>query len=136
MGEDLSRLRQRLWASHRGLGSLLRLLGRDPPMVQGTLYLLRRKCGKAGCRCAAGQLHATWVITRSESGRQRIYTVPAESRGRLRALTREYRLWQRARARLVKRCAEMLALVDAIAEGRLRAWPPERGEEEDGSGVR
>jgi hypothetical protein len=27
------------------------------PMTPGAFYLMRRKCGKASCRCAQGQLH-------------------------------------------------------------------------------
>ena len=41
---------------------------RSQPMVPGSLYLLRRKCGKPNCRCATGELHTRWVLTRSEQG--------------------------------------------------------------------
>ena len=41
----------------------------------------------------------------------------------LRQLTSEYRRYQRARAVLVKRHHQLLALVDSLAELRLRAWP-------------
>ena len=94
-------------------------------MVQGSFYLLRRKCGNPRCRCAQGQLHASWVITRSQGGKHRLFSVPAEQRARLRQLTAEYRRYQRARAVLVKRHQKMLALVDRIAEARLETWPLE-----------
>src|ERR1035441_9842989 len=55
-------------------------------MVQGSFYLLRRKCGKPNCRCANGQLHATYVLTRSEQGKDRLYTVPKEQRAQVRSL--------------------------------------------------
>jgi len=131
MSEALSRLRQRVWRTHRALAELLRLLARREPMVQGSLYVLRRKCGKPGCHCAGGEPHASWVLSRSESGRTRIHSVPGERRGQLRALTREYRLWQRARARVVKTSAALLALIDEIGQGRLRPWPPA---DDDGPG--
>jgi hypothetical protein len=92
-------------------------------MVQGSFYLLRRKCGKPKCRCAQGPLHASWVITRSEPGHDRIYSVPKDQRGRLRPLTQEYRRYQRARAVLVKRHFKLLQLVDRIAELRMMTWP-------------
>lgn len=92
-------------------------------MVQGSFYRLRRKCGNPRCRCARGELHASWVITRSESGQHRIYPVPDEQRAWLRQLTAEYRRYQRARAVLVKRHQKMLVLVDGLAELRLRPWP-------------
>jgi hypothetical protein len=92
-------------------------------MVPGSFYLLRRKCGNPNCRCAQGQLHASWVITRSEAGKHRIYSVPNDKRAWLRQLTSEYRRYQRARAVLVKRHQKMLGLVDLLAEMRLQTWP-------------
>jgi hypothetical protein len=103
----------------------LRQLQRSESMVQGSFYLLRRKCGKPNCRCARGQLHVSWVITRSEQGQDRIYSVPQDQRGRLRLLTQEYRRYQRAGAVLVKRHAKLVQLVDRMAELRMMAWPPE-----------
>jgi hypothetical protein len=119
-----SKLRQQLWRSHAAVTRLLRRLARSQPMVQGSFYLLKRRCGNPNCRCARGQLHETWVITRSQGGKGRTFTVPVEDRGRLRQLTQEYRQHIRARAVLSKRQAEILALVDQLAEARLEVWPP------------
>lgn len=124
MSAQVSLLRQKLWRAYRALAHTLRILQRDAPMVQGSLYLLRRKCGKPNCRCAHGQLHAAWVLTRSEAGRSRLYAVRPDQRGRLRPLAGEYRRWQLARARLVKQTAALWALIDQLAEGRLQSWPP------------
>lgn len=92
-------------------------------MVQGSFYLLRRKCGKPNCRCAAGQLHAVYVLTRSEQGKDRLYTVPKDQRASVRQWAAEYRRYQRARAVLVKRHLHLLSLVDQMAQQRLLAWP-------------
>ena len=124
MSESISRLRQQLWRDYAALVRPLRTLQRQQPMVPGSLYLLRRKCGKPHCRCAQGQLHASWVLTRSESGQSRLYSVPKDQRGRLRPLTREYRRWQLARARLVKQSTALLTMIDQLAAGRLQRWPP------------
>lgn len=123
MSEPVARLRQELWRTYHALARTLRTLQLDGPMVQGSLYQLRRKCGKPNCRCARGELHASWVLTRSESGKNRLYSVPVDQRGRLRPLTREYRRWQLARARLVKQSAAMVVLIDRLAELRLQPWP-------------
>jgi hypothetical protein len=129
MSESISRLRQELWRLYRALGRTLRALQRDAPMVQGSLYLLRRKCGKPTCRCTRGELHPAWVLTRSEAGKNRLYAVPGNQRGCLRPLTREYRRWQRTRALLVKQWARLLALIDRLAEQRLQRWPPPKSDE-------
>ena len=123
LSTDLSSLRQQLWRAYAALAPTLRRLQRAEPMVQGSFYLLRRKCGKPNCRCAAGQLHATYVLTRSEQGKDRLYTVPKDQRARVRQWATEYRRYQRARAVLVKRHLHLLALTDQMAQQRLLVWP-------------
>lgn len=124
LSAELSQLRQQLWRAYAALAATLRRLQRSEPMVQGSFYLLRRKCGKPNCRCAAGQLHASYVLTRSEAGRDRLYPVPKEQRAEVRKWAAEYRRYQRARAVLAKRHLHLLRLVDQIAEQRLLTWPP------------
>jgi hypothetical protein len=120
---DLSRLRQQLWRAYAALGTTLRRLQRSQPMVQGSFYLLHRKCGKPNCRCVTGQWHTTYVLTRSEQGRDRLYTVPKDQRAQVRQGAAEYRRYQRARAVLVKRHLHLLSLVDQIGQQRLLTWP-------------
>ena len=126
MNADLPNLRQQLWRAYAALATTLRRLQRSEPMVQGSFYLLRRKCGKPNCRCARGELHPAYVLTRSEAGKDRLYPVPKEQRAEVRKRAAEYRRYQRARAVLVKRYLHLLALVDQIAEQRLITWPPNR----------
>jgi hypothetical protein len=126
MSGNLSRLRQKLWRAYAALARTLRQLQRDQPMVQGSFYLLRRKCGKPNCRCAAGQLHASWVLTRSEAGKDRIYPVPKDQRAQVRRWALEYRRYQRARAALAKAHPQLLALADEMAAQRLLVWPKKK----------
>lgn len=126
MNADLPNLRQQLWRAYAAMATTLRRLQRSEPMVQGSFYLLRRKCGKPNCRCARGELHPAYVLTRSEAGKDRLYPVPKEQRAEVRKRAAEYRRYQRARAVLVKRYLHLLALVDQIAEQRLITWPPNR----------
>jgi len=123
MSNDLASLRQQLWRAYAALAHTLRRLQRSDPMVQGSFYLLRRKCGKPNCRCATGQFHAAYVLTRSEQGKDRLYMVPTEQRAQVRKWAAEYRRYQRARAVLARRHVGLLALVDQMAEQRLLVWP-------------
>jgi len=131
MSGNLSLLRQKLWRAYAALARTLRQLQRAQPMVQGSFYLLRRKCGKPNCRCATGELHASWVLTRSEAGQDRIYSVPKDQRAQVRQWALEYRRYQRARAALVKAHPRLVALADQMAEQRLLVWP-EKKEPPDG----
>ena len=123
MTADLNALQPQLWRAHLAAGRTVRLLQRLQPMTQGSFFLQKRRCGKPGCRCARGELHQAWVITRRQDGTARTFMVPTELRARLRQLTWEYRRYQRARALLAKRHAQILALADRLAEGRMVRWP-------------
>jgi len=133
-GPQLSKLRQQLSRSFSTLGRIFSELVRLAPMVPGSLYRLRRKCGKPTCRCAQGELHETWVLSRSEQGKSRLYTVPAPDRAAVREWSAQYRRYQRARAQWVKRCAALLAQMDQLAEQRIVLWPrPEQNPSSDES---
>jgi len=93
-------------------------------ILPGSFYLLRRKCGKASCRCAQGHLHTTWVLTRSESGKHKLYTVPPAERARVRKLALAWKRAQKARAKLLKLNAQLLALADEIVQHQQVEWPP------------
>jgi len=117
------RLRQKLWRAYQTLGRTLRAMTPERPMTPGSFYLMRRKCGKPYCRCATGQLHPAWVLTRSEAGRHKLYSVPKEERPRVRRLAAAYRRYQRARSRFGKQTAALLALADQLAETQTIPWP-------------
>jgi uncharacterized protein YjiS (DUF1127 family) len=124
MHTDLPALRQRLWRQYRALARRLRTMTSQGPLTPGSFYLLRRKCGKASCRCTRGQLHAAWVLTRSEAGQHKLYPVPPDQRAQVRQLAAAWRRYQRARARLLQQISALLALADQIAESQRVDWPP------------
>ena len=119
---SLSRIRQALVHLRDELGHLLEVFLARDPLVKGSVYALRRKCGKPTCGCAQGALHGTVVLSWSEAGRTRLRTLPPSRRGDLRAAVRRYQRFRRARARLVKLHAEMLTLIDAL-DARRRDAP-------------
>jgi len=70
-GVESSRLRQRKYALVRRFGFPEELLG-------GALTLTHRRCGKAGCRCAAGERHPMWTLTYSVDGNRHVEVIPRE----------------------------------------------------------
>lgn len=118
---QLSRTRQALVQLRDELGLLLEVFLAREPLVKGSVYELRRQCGKPTCACARGAPHGTVVLSWSEGGRTRLRSLPPGRRGDLRAGVRRYQRFRRARARLVKLHAEMLRLIDALDAGRREA---------------
>ena len=91
------------------------------PVLRGTVYELRRRCGKPTCACASGDApHRTWVLSWSEHGRTRLRVVPKGSLAEWRLWTRRYQSLRKARARLVALQTELLAILDTLEQGRRR----------------
>jgi len=124
MAAPTTALRRQLWRQFRASGHLLRLMTAPAEVIPGSFYLLRRKCGKPSCRCAQGHLHASWVLTRSEAGQHKLYPVPPEERARVRKLAAAWKRAQKARTKLLKLNAQLLALADQIVQSQQMHWPP------------
>ena len=120
--DRLSRLRQALVRLRDELGARLEVILAREPVVKGTVYALRRRCGKATCHCADGAPHQTWVLSWSEGGRTRLRAVPPNRLDALRPQTRAYQRLRRARARLGMIHREILTVIDQIE--RLRRPEP------------
>lgn len=61
------------------------------PLLRGTLYTLRRKCGKAGCRCATGDVHESPALAYPAGGRTKTMTLTAGDVEEVAAALARYR---------------------------------------------
>lgn len=120
MNQDLSSLRSQLLKVQQQLPKLLEdCLGREP-LLPGSLYTLRRKCGKPNCRCARGQLHESTVLSYRGQGRPRNVSLRPEQLESLRTMTHHYRRCRQARAKLVRWQQQLLQIVDALEAARVQ----------------
>jgi len=113
-----SRLRQALRQLAGELPQLVKPVLEDRPVIKGSVYEIKRRCGKPGCKCARGELHKSMVLSASEQGRTKLRAIP---RGRLTAVRRKVAAYQRirrVRARLVKTQQKMIEIIDQIEELR------------------
>jgi hypothetical protein len=117
----LSRLRQSLLRLKEEISRLLPIFLARDPLVPGTVYELRRKCGKPGCGCAKKDLHSSWALSWSEEGRTRLRSIPPGRRVELRLLSRRYQQFRGARARLVKIHQEMIGIINQMEVLRRKA---------------
>jgi len=70
---------------------LLKLLHSDRPLIASTLSEIRTKCGKPNCRCASGEKHLSYLLTRRENGKTKTTYVPVELVDEVRNWIEEYR---------------------------------------------
>jgi hypothetical protein len=119
MSHDLSALRRQLLELQQQLPTLLdTFLGREP-LLPGSVYTLRRRCGKPTCRCARGELHASTVLSYRGQGRPRNLSLTPEQLPAVRELTEDYRRFRQARTQLLRLDRQILTLLDRIEAARV-----------------
>jgi hypothetical protein len=112
--EKFSHLRQTLFHLVGEIEVLVKPLFSNQPVIKGTVYELKRKCGKPGCKCAQGELHTRMVVSASERGKTRLQVVPHGSLGEVQAKVRRYQELRRVRARMGEMYRKMLKVMDEM----------------------
>ena len=112
--EKFSQLRQNLLRLASEIKGLVEPLFSDRPVIKGTVYELKRRCGKPGCKCARGQLHARMVVSASEGGKTRLEVIPQGLLVEVQGKVRRYQELRRVRARLGELYRKMLRVMDQM----------------------
>jgi hypothetical protein len=120
MNQKLSSLRTKLNHTHTQIQQLLPDFQARQPLLPGSLYTLKRRCGKPNCRCAKGELHASTVLSYRGEQKPQTVTPPAGQIDALKKMTDEYRRFRKARAQLVQLQRQLLDLVDQIQAQRVQ----------------
>jgi len=116
--DRLSSIRQSLRQLADEIQGLMPALLDRRPMIKGTVYEQRRKCGKPNCHCADGEPHRSMVLSRSDRGRTKLVTIPSGHLKDFRVLTERYQRFRSARARLGHIYKAMVKLIDQLEEAR------------------
>ena len=114
----LSRLRQALRELLADLEKSLGVAFGRAPTVKGNVYELARKCGKPTCACARGELHRSMVLTWSQEGKSKLFSIPPERLSELREKSEEYLRFRRARARVTEIGKKILGVMDRMEKLR------------------
>ncbi len=109
-----SSLRKRLRQLAQEVVRLIEPFMSDKPVVRGSLYELKRKCGRKNCACAEGAPHISTALSLTVDGRKRIRLVPKGDVRETKSKTERYRALRRSRARVVKLHGEMISLMDEM----------------------
>lgn len=63
---------------------------RQPLMVRGSLFTLRRRCGKPNCHCVDGEGHESPALAFPQAGRTKTITLAAADVEEVRAALERY----------------------------------------------
>jgi hypothetical protein len=131
--EKFSQLRQTLLRLASEIKGLVEPVFSDRPVIKGTVYELKRRCGKPGCKCTRGELHARMVVSASEGGKTRLQVIPKGFLVEVQGKVRRYQELRRVRARLGEIYQKMLKGIDQI-EAMRREEMPVSGSKQSGGG--
>ena len=121
--KEIQRLRQSLVQLSNEIKKLTNPFLSDKPVIKGSVYELKRKCGKPGCKCAQGELHRRMVVSASEKGKTRLCVIPSGFLIEVQGKVRRYQGLRQARARLVEVHKKMLQIMDEMEAMRREEVP-------------
>jgi hypothetical protein len=115
-----SRLRQEILRRRDRLDTLLQRLQATGPLIAGSVYDRKRRCGKPGCRCLEGRLHADRVLAIRRAGRTAVRALDPMEDEPIEDGVAAWRGFRRDRQELGSACRELLETVDRLGRARLR----------------
>lgn len=93
------------------------------PMIDGSLVVVRRRCGNPACKCARGEKHPAWQLTRKVKGKTQGLYIPVD-------MVEEVRQWNLEHRRLKKLvseiCERQRRVVTLTGREKRRKGPPKR----------
>jgi hypothetical protein len=98
----------------------------DKPVIKGSVYELKTKCGKPGCKCAKGELHHRMVVSASEKGKTKLRAIPHGFLVEVQTKVRRYQELRRVRVRLIEVHKKMLQTMDEMEAMRREEMPVSR----------
>jgi hypothetical protein len=121
--EKFSQLRQTLLHLASEIKGLVEPFFSNRPVIKGTVYELKRRCGKPRCKCARGELHARMVVSASQGGKTRLQVIPHGFLVEVQTKVRRYQELRRVRARLGEIYRKMLKVMDQMEAMRREELP-------------
>ena len=121
-----SQLRQSLGRLANEIRQVINPFFSDKPLIKGSVYELKTKCGKPGCKCAKGELHHRMVVSASEKGKTRLRAIPHGFLVGVQTKVRCYQQLRRARVRLIEVHKKMLQVMDEMEAMRREEMPVSR----------
>jgi len=124
--KKFSQLRQSLGRLANEIRQVINPFFSDKPLIKGSVYELKTKCGKPGCKCAKGQLHHRMVVSASEKGKTRLRAIPRGFLVEVQNKVRCYQELRRVRVRLIEVHKKMLQVMDEMEAMRREEMPVSR----------
>ena len=121
--KKFSQLRQSLGRLAGEIRQVIEPFFSHKPVIKGSVYELKTKCGKPGCKCAKGQLHHRMVLSASEKGKTKLRAIPRGFLVEVQTKVRRYQELRRARVRLIEVHKKIVQVMDEMEAMRREELP-------------
>jgi len=121
--KKFSQLRQSLGRLAGEIRQVIEPFFSHKPVIKGSVYELKTKCGKPGCKCAKGQLHHRMVLSASEKGKTKLRAIPRGFLVEVQTKVRRYQELRRARVRLIEVHKKIVQTMDEMEAMRREELP-------------
>ena len=122
-------MRQKILQLDKRRRALLDRTLRPGAMIAGSLYQMKRKCGKPGCKCARGEPHASWYLSRAEQQRTKLTYIGKLVPDRLAKPIRRYQRHQKFLAQIRKIDMEISSYLNQLRDQVTKTLEQVRQEE-------
>ena len=121
---EISRLRQSLSRLNHEAKNLGTPFFSDKPVIKGSVYELKRKCGKASCKCNQGELHSRMVVSASEKNKTKLRVIPKGYLVEVKKKVQRYQKLRRSRKKIIEVQQKIIQVIDEIENIRREEVPP------------
>lgn len=121
--KKFSQLRQSLDRLVNEIRQIVETFFSDKPVIKGSVYELKTKCGKPGCKCAKGQAHHRMVLSASEQGKTKLRAIPRGFLVEVQSKVRCYQELRRARGHLIEVHNKIVQVIDEMETMRREELP-------------
>ncbi len=121
--KKFSQLRQSLLTLANEIRQIIEPFLSDKPVIKGSVYELKTKCGKPGCKCAKGQLHHRMVLSASEKGKTKLRAIPRGFLVEVQNKVRCYQELRRVRVRFIEVHKRIVQIMDEMEAMRREELP-------------
>lgn len=119
---DVSKLRQKVHRLDEQRRMLLQQVLRPSAMIGGSLYQMHRRCGNPRCKCARGNLHASWYLSRRQEGRTKLTYIGRIVPDWLAKRIGRYQQHQKTLARIRKIDAQISSSLNTLRDEKLSSF--------------
>lgn len=115
-----SKLRQKIYQLNKERTEILNRVVRPGKLILGSLYQIRRCCGNPNCKCAKGEKHVSWYLSRRIEGKTKLTYIGRIVPVWITERVRRYQKQQKLLAQIRKNDTEISHMLNKLRDAMVQ----------------